>query len=62
MAIWRSISGCARSGVTGQEVRLTSTEFRLLEVLVRNVGMTMPHHVLLDRVWLYRSGAAGRVT
>jgi DNA-binding response OmpR family regulator len=35
----------------GQEVRLTSTEFRLLEVLVRNAGMTMPHHVLLDRVW-----------
>jgi DNA-binding response OmpR family regulator len=35
----------------GQDVRLTSTEFRLLEVLVRNAGMTMPHHVLLDRVW-----------
>jgi DNA-binding response OmpR family regulator len=35
----------------GEEVRLTSTEFRLLEVLVRNAGMTMPHHVLLDRVW-----------
>ncbi|HET7056714.1 MAG TPA: response regulator transcription factor [Thermomicrobiales bacterium] len=35
----------------GQEVRLTSTEFRLLEVLVRNAGTTMPHHVLLDRVW-----------
>jgi DNA-binding response OmpR family regulator len=35
----------------GREVRLTSTEFRLLEVLVRNAGMTMPHHVLLDRVW-----------
>jgi DNA-binding response OmpR family regulator len=32
-------------------VRLTSTEFRLLEVLVRNAGTTMPHHVLLDRVW-----------
>ena len=29
----------------GEEVRLTSTEFRLLEVLVRNAGMTMPHHV-----------------
>jgi DNA-binding response OmpR family regulator len=35
----------------GQEVRLTSTEFRLLEVLVRNAGITLPHHVLLDRVW-----------
>jgi len=35
----------------GEEVRLTSTEFRLLEVLVRNAGMTVPHHILLDRVW-----------
>ena len=35
----------------GEEVRLTSTEFRLLEVLVRNAGATLPHHVLLDRVW-----------
>jgi DNA-binding response OmpR family regulator len=33
------------------EVRLTSTEYRLLEVLARNPGTTLPHHVLLDRVW-----------
>jgi DNA-binding response OmpR family regulator len=35
----------------GEEIRLTATEFRLLEVLVRNAGTTLPHHVLLDRVW-----------
>jgi len=35
----------------GHEVRLTATEYRLLEVLVRNAGKTLPHHVLLDRVW-----------
>ncbi|MDQ4099478.1 MAG: response regulator transcription factor [Chloroflexota bacterium] len=34
-----------------QEVRLTSIEYRLLEELARNVGMTLPHHVLLERVW-----------
>jgi len=33
------------------QVRLTSTEYRLLEVLVRNAGITLPHHILLDRVW-----------
>lgn len=34
-----------------QVVRLTSTEYRLLEELARNAGHTLPHHVLLDRVW-----------
>ena len=32
-------------------IRLTSTEYRLLEELARNAGHTLPHHVLLDRVW-----------
>lgn len=35
----------------GELVRLTSTEYRLLEVLVRHAGTTLPHHVLLERVW-----------
>ena len=34
-----------------QMIRLTSTEYRLLEELARNAGHTLPHHVLLDRVW-----------
>jgi DNA-binding response OmpR family regulator len=34
-----------------EEIRLTSTEYRLLEVLARHAGTTLPHHVLLDRVW-----------
>lgn len=37
--------------VGDEEIRLTSTEYRLLEVLARNAGTTLPHHVLLDRVW-----------
>jgi two-component system KDP operon response regulator KdpE len=32
-------------------VRLTSTEYRLLEELVRHAGTTIPHHLLLERVW-----------
>jgi len=32
-------------------VRLTSTEYRLLEELVRHAGIVLTHRVLLDRVW-----------
>ncbi|MDP9383251.1 MAG: response regulator transcription factor [Chloroflexota bacterium] len=32
-------------------VRLTPTEYRLLEVLVRRSGAVVPHQVLLDHVW-----------
>ena len=35
----------------GEVVRLTSTEYRLLEELARHAGTTLPHHVLLERVW-----------
>lgn len=34
-----------------KEVRLTSTEFRLLEVLARQAGRVMTSEVLLSRVW-----------
>jgi DNA-binding response OmpR family regulator len=37
--------------VAGQLVRLTSTEYRLLEVLARHAGCTVPHHVLIEQVW-----------
>jgi two-component system KDP operon response regulator KdpE len=32
-------------------VDLTPTEFRLLAVLVQNVGKVVPHHTLLTQVW-----------
>lgn len=35
----------------GEVVRLTSTEYRLLEELARNAGQVIPHHLLLERVW-----------
>jgi len=35
----------------GQEVLLSKTEQRLLQVLVENRGRTLPRDLLLDRVW-----------
>ena len=37
--------------VGDESVRLTSTEYRLLEELARNAGTVIPHHILLERVW-----------
>jgi len=37
--------------VRGEVVRLTPTEYRLLEELVRHAGTVLPHRVLLERVW-----------
>ena len=34
-----------------ESVRLTSTEYRLLEELARHPGQTLPHGLLLERVW-----------
>jgi two-component system KDP operon response regulator KdpE len=33
------------------EVRLTATEWHLLEILARNEGRTVAHHKLLEEVW-----------
>lgn len=35
----------------GQLVRLTSTEFRLLEILAHNAGRVVPNETLLARLW-----------
>ena len=35
----------------GEPVRLTATEYRLLEELVRHAGTVLPHQLLLERVW-----------
>ncbi|MDD2739042.1 MAG: response regulator [Methylomonas lenta] len=37
--------------VDGQEVRLTPIQFRLLSVLVKNVGKVMTHQQILREVW-----------
>jgi DNA-binding response OmpR family regulator len=39
---------CTRSGV---EVRLTSKEYAVLEVLMRDAGQLIPKSEILDRVW-----------
>ena len=41
-----------RTVQVGERVRqLTSTEYRLLEELVRHAGQVLPHQVLLEQVW-----------
>ncbi len=37
--------------LSGEEIRLTPTEFALLEQLVTNAGKVLTHRVLLQRVW-----------
>ena len=37
----------------GREIRLSATEYSLLEFLMRNAGKTMPRSVILDHVWQY---------
>ena len=40
--------------VQGREVRLTTREFQILEVLLRNAGRVMTRSMLLEAVWDYR--------
>lgn len=40
--------------VRGQDVRLTSREFQILEVLLRNAGRVVTRSMLLEAVWDYR--------
>ena len=40
--------------VRGDEVRLTSREFQILEVLLRNAGRVVTRSMLLEAVWDYR--------
>jgi DNA-binding response OmpR family regulator len=37
--------------VQDKPVQLTSTEYRLFETLIRHAGTTVPHRLLLERVW-----------
>jgi two-component system KDP operon response regulator KdpE len=43
--------GERRVTVAGREVRLTPTEYNLLQALVLNAGKVFPHTALLRRVW-----------
>ncbi len=40
----------------GTEVSLSRTEFDLLELLMRNSGIVVEHHVIYDRIWGYDFG------
>ena len=43
--------------VSGEHVKLTPIEYKLLYHLARNAGEVMPSQVLLDRVWGGEYGA-----
>ena len=45
-----------RVTVAGEPLRLTNTEYHLLEVLARNAGHIVENDVLLQRVWGYERG------
>ncbi len=45
----------------GEEVRLTPTEYRLLDELARNAGLVLDRSTLLDRVWGYGWAGDGRL-
>ena len=40
----------------GVDIELTAREYRLLELLMRNAGIVMEHHVIYDRIWGYDFG------
>jgi two-component system OmpR family response regulator len=43
-----------RVTVRGKDVRLTTREFQILEVLLRNAGRVVTRTMLLESVWDYR--------
>ena len=45
-----------RVTLAGAAVRLTNTEYRLLEVLAQNAGRIVENELLLQRVWGYERG------
>lgn len=40
----------------GAVLKLTHKEFLLLELLLRNVGQTLPREVIFDRIWNHEAG------
>lgn len=48
--------GSCRAFRSGREVYLSATEFRLLELLVRNPGRVLSRSAILDAVWGNRRG------
>lgn len=48
--------GSCRAFRSGREIYLSATEFRLLELLVRNPGRVLSRSAILDAVWGNRRG------
>ncbi|MFJ4034453.1 response regulator transcription factor [Streptomyces griseoluteus] len=49
-----------RAWRAGRELELTRTEFELLELLVRNVGIVLDHATIYDRIWGYDFGPGSK--
>ena len=45
-----------RAWWTNEELQLSKTEFDLLELLVRNVGIALDHSTVYERIWGYDFG------
>jgi two-component system response regulator MprA len=43
-----------------RELKLTRTEFELLELLVRNAGIVLDHSTIYDRIWGYDFGPGSK--
>lgn len=45
----------------GEQITLTPQEFKLLEYLMRNVGVVLTREMILNRIWLYSPDIESRV-
>ncbi|MBU2008268.1 MAG: response regulator transcription factor [Chloroflexi bacterium] len=54
-------TGSRRALRQGQEVKLTTTEYRLLELFLRHPHQVLPKEMLLERVWGYDFGGDSNV-
>ena len=37
--------------LAGEEIQMTTKEFQLLDLLVQNLGMTLPRELMIERIW-----------
>jgi len=52
IGVWRiDLKARTARDDSGRELRLTPTEYRLLEVLAQHIGLVVTHRALLQQVW-----------
>jgi len=60
LAALRIDPAARRAWWTDSEVRLSKTEFDLLELMVRNEGVVLEHSTLYQRIWGYDFGTSSK--